>query len=61
MRYKINKKGSATCSICGSIYPSYYIEVDHLHELRRGDLDEDDNVRPLCKSCHYAKTHAHPI
>ena len=57
MRYAINKAGSATCWLCGTTYPSSYIEVDHAHELGDGGLDEDDNVRPLCKSCHYAKTH----
>lgn len=34
-------------------------EVDHIRPLADGGLDELDNLRSLCKSCHSRKTAAH--
>ena len=56
LRRKINREGGAYCARCGVEYPAPSVEVDHLIPVGRGGLDTDDNVRPLCSRCHYAKS-----
>ena len=34
-------------------------EVDHIIELAAGGTNTIDNVQPLCKPCHQAKTNAY--
>ncbi|MAF44951.1 MAG: hypothetical protein CL407_03360 [Acidimicrobiaceae bacterium] len=58
LRRAINRDGSATCELCGSMYPSRFIEVDHRRDLQHGGKDTPENVRPLCKACHFTKAHS---
>lgn len=40
------------CLMCGD----KATEVDHIIELANGGTDDIENLQPLCKSCHKAKT-----
>lgn len=42
------------CLMCGD----RATDVDHIIELAAGGTNTIDNVQPLCKSCHQAKTNA---
>lgn len=44
-----------TCMYCGEIAT----EVDHILELDAGGSNTLDNLQPLCKPCHQAKTAAY--
>lgn len=33
------------------------LEIDHILELHLDGLDVEDNLQPLCKTCHYRKTY----
>lgn len=44
-----------TCMYCGEIAT----EVDHIIELDAGGTNTLDNLQPLCKACHQAKTVAY--
>lgn len=41
-----------TCMYCGD----RATEVDHIIEVARGGSNTIDNLQPLCKPCHMAKT-----
>jgi 5-methylcytosine-specific restriction endonuclease McrA len=41
-----------TCMYCGD----RATEVDHIIEVARGGTNTIDNLQPLCKPCHMAKT-----
>jgi 5-methylcytosine-specific restriction protein A len=41
-----------TCMYCGD----RATEVDHIIEVARGGTNTIDNLQPLCKPCHLAKT-----
>ena len=41
-----------TCNYCGEVAT----QVDHIIELAIGGTNTLDNLQPLCKSCHTAKT-----
>jgi 5-methylcytosine-specific restriction endonuclease McrA len=41
-----------TCMYCGD----RATEVDHIIEVARGGSNTIDNLQPLCKPCHLAKT-----
>ena len=32
------------------------IEVDHIIGLAQGGQDIEENLQPMCKSCHYVKS-----
>ncbi|MEV8332596.1 HNH endonuclease [Streptomyces niveus] len=44
------------CSLCGSLALADVVDVDHVQPLARGGEDTDQNVQPLCRDCHLAKT-----
>jgi 5-methylcytosine-specific restriction endonuclease McrA len=41
---------------CGSYYPAPSIVIDHVHPVGKGGTDQDENVQPMCLSCHRQKT-----
>ena len=45
------------CQICDKRYRKSLLEVDHIIPIHMGgQLFDKDNLRPLCKECHRAKT-----
>ena len=49
---KIKLYRNPYCEICGKVAT----EVDHIVPIRKGGLNELDNLQSLCKSCHSRKT-----
>ena len=45
------------CRACGA---ASRLEVDHIVPLWEGGLEEDGNLRALCRSCHIAR-HRKPL
>lgn len=43
------------CLKCGDVAT----EIDHIIELDKGGTNDLDNLQPLCKACHKAKTSAY--
>lgn len=43
------------CLKCGDVAT----EIDHIVELNAGGTNDLDNLQPLCKACHKAKTSAY--
>jgi len=58
LRRAINREGGSLCGGCFEHYPSPLIRVDHRVALFLGGHDVDENVWPLCITCHDAKTRA---
>ncbi|MFI1519136.1 HNH endonuclease [Kitasatospora cineracea] len=47
-----------TCARCGLEFLPSAVDVDHIKPLALGGEDTDENVQPLCRPCHKAKTRA---
>ncbi|MFE4514433.1 HNH endonuclease [Kitasatospora sp. NPDC056783] len=56
LRRRVDRTGSAVCGLCGGDFPAGLVDVDHRTPLALGGEDTDDNVWPLCRPCHKAKT-----
>jgi 5-methylcytosine-specific restriction endonuclease McrA len=56
LRLTVNLEGIARCSICYAAFPARFIEIDHRKPLADGGRDIASNTRPVCISCHRAKT-----
>ncbi|MGW3228587.1 HNH endonuclease [Kitasatospora sp. NPDC001095] len=56
LRQRIDRAGSAVCGLCGEGFPAELVDVDHRTPLALGGEDTDDNVWPLCRTCHRGKT-----
>ena len=56
LRRKVNTQGGSPCTGCGTWYPAPSIRIDHVVTIGSGGTDQDDNVQPLCLSCHRIKT-----
>lgn len=48
--------GHAYCAACGFPFALHFIEYDHVHPLALGGEHTVENLRPVCKTCHKAKT-----
>ncbi|MFI8263670.1 HNH endonuclease [Streptomyces sp. NPDC085665] len=47
-----------SCARCGLEFLPSAVDVDHIKPLALGGEDTDENVQPLCRPCHKAKTRA---
>ena len=56
LRRKVNTQGGSPCTGCGTWHPASSIRIDHVVTIGSGGTDQDDNVQPLCLSCHRIKT-----
>ena len=56
LRYRINKLGYSDCVSCARRFVASNIEVDHIIGLAQGGQDIEENLQPMCKSCHYVKS-----
>ncbi|MER8099982.1 HNH endonuclease signature motif containing protein [Kitasatospora sp. NPDC094016] len=56
LRRRIDRGGSAVCGLCDGAFPAELVDVDHRTPLSLGGEDTDDNVWPLCRTCHRGKT-----
>ena len=56
LRRKVNTQGGSPCTGCGTWHPAPSIVIDHVHPVGKGGTDQDDNVQPMCLSCHRIKT-----
>ena len=56
LRRKVNTQGGSSCMGCGAWHPAPSIRIDHVVTIGSGGTDQDDNVQPLCLSCHRIKT-----
>ncbi|MEU3048820.1 HNH endonuclease signature motif containing protein [Streptomyces sp. NPDC006984] len=44
------------CGLCGEGFSAELVDVDHRTPLALGGEDTDDDVWPLCRTCHRGKT-----
>ena len=51
-RLRILDRDGWRCVLCGA---ASRLEVDHRVPLQDGGLEEDENLRALCRSCHIEK------
>jgi len=56
LRRKVNTQGGCSCTGCGTWHAASCIVIDHVHPVGKGGTDQDDNVQPMCLTCHRQKT-----
>ena len=53
LNYVMAIVGGASCTTCGI---KWFLNVDHIIPLARGDSNQRDNLQPLCRWCnHYER------
>lgn len=55
-RLEIYKKTDGHCAYCGIEIEVKDMQIDHVFPLRRGGLDEKENMLPACRSCNHYKS-----
>lgn len=56
MRRAVRVAMGAECACCLRHFRPSLLDIDHIRPIALGGEDVDDNVQPLCKGCHRAKT-----
>lgn len=56
MRRAVRKSMGAHCASCLRFALPSQLDIDHIKPLALGGEDVEENVQPLCKSCHKTKT-----
>lgn len=56
MRRAVRKSMGADCASCLRFFLPSQLDIDHIKPLALGGEDVEENVQPLCKSCHKTKT-----
>ncbi len=55
-RKAICKKFNYKCATCSECIKDKKFEIDHIRALSNGGTNDNDNLPPLCKTCHQEKT-----
>lgn len=53
---KLFTNGSVTCAVCGIDLDFNTCQIDHKLPALLGGLSQEDNLQPICKTCHVRKT-----
>lgn len=54
-RFDVFKRDSFTCQYCGATPPTVTLEVDHIHPIAQGGIDDIDNLVTACFNCNRGK------
>lgn len=54
-RREIYNKCKGHCAYCGCKLEYKDMQIDHVIPLRRGGVDNEDNMLPACRSCNHYK------
>jgi hypothetical protein len=56
IRFEVFKRDGFTCQYCGAHPPSAVLEVDHIHPVASGGMNEMDNLVTSCFGCNRGKS-----
>ena len=55
MRYKIMRKDSFHCVLCGATGKDDNLVIDHIYPVALGGKTKQENLRTLCRTCNSGK------
>jgi rubredoxin len=57
LRFEILKRDDYRCQICGvTAKDGATLEIDHIHPVSKGGINEPDNLQVLCRDCNAGKS-----
>jgi len=56
LRFDIFKRDEFVCQYCGSHPPSAILHVDHIHPVKEGGTNCNDNLITSCSLCNLGKS-----
>lgn len=55
-RFEVFKRDNFKCQYCNSSPPNVALEIDHIHPVSKGGVDELDNLITACFECNRGKS-----
>jgi hypothetical protein len=55
LRFSILHRDGFTCRYCGAAAPDVKLQVDHVHPIARGGVDDPANLVTACEACNQGK------
>ena len=56
MRAQVYAMYGGHCAYCGKKIEIRKMQVDHIHPIHRGGVNETSNYRPACRQCNFYKS-----